>query len=76
MHIEKTAVLDFLRQQGREGDVPRAEQELPDQVDPHGDAGTLSKLGIDVHALLASLPESVRNQMPTELEERLGTFGV
>jgi hypothetical protein len=76
MQIDKDAVLDFLRSHGREAEVPQAGQELPDEVDPIRDAGLLSRLGIDVHELLAALPESVRNQMPTELEERLGTFGV
>jgi hypothetical protein len=76
MQIAKDAVLDFLRSHGREGDVPDAQRELPDEVDPNRDSGVLDRLGIDGHELLAALPESVRNVIPDELEERLGNFGV
>src|SRR5688572_7371962 len=53
MNIDKSTILDFLRQQGKEDQVAQAEQELPDQVDPERDGGLLSRFGIDVGDLLA-----------------------
>jgi DNA-directed RNA polymerase specialized sigma24 family protein len=74
MEIDKNTILDFLRQHGREDQVPQAERELPDQVDPERDSGLLSRFGIDVGELLAKLPEGLRDKIPGGLTDKLGGF--
>jgi hypothetical protein len=56
MQIDKQQILALLRDLGDQQHVHRAEQELPDQVDPQRDAGLLERLGLDPQDLLSRLP--------------------
>lgn len=55
MQIDKSQVLDLLRQQGDDSTVQQADQELPSTVDTEQHAGILSKLGLDPADLVAKL---------------------
>lgn len=55
MQIDKTQILDFLRNQGQGDTADRADRELPGTVDTDRDRGLLDRLGIDVQSLLGSL---------------------
>jgi hypothetical protein len=55
MEIPKEKILDLLRQRGDHDKAERADQELPDQVDPERDKGILDQLGIDPKDLLGNL---------------------
>jgi len=72
MKIDKDVVLDFLREHGREDQVPQASQELPDHVDPERDSGLLSRFGIDLQDLLAKLPGNLGDKLPGDLGGKLG----
>jgi hypothetical protein len=52
MQIDKSQILDLIRQHGQPDQAAQAEQELPDQVDTDQHAGLLSKYGIDIGELL------------------------
>ena len=52
MQLDKSTILDFLREQGQQDQASQAEQELPDQVDTDQDAGLLQKFGLDPQELL------------------------
>ena len=52
MEIPKDKILDMLKDQGK---VDQANQELPDQVDPERDSGTLEKLGLKPQDVLSKL---------------------
>ena len=56
MEIPKEKILDLLRQRGDNDKAERADQELPDRVDPERDRGILDQLGIDPQDLLGNLP--------------------
>ena len=53
MQIDKSMILDLLRERGQHGEAERAQQELPDQVDPERDAGMLSQFGLDPQDLMS-----------------------
>jgi hypothetical protein len=53
MQIDKSMILDMLRERGQEQEASRAEQELPDQVDTEQHASQLSKFGIDPSELMS-----------------------
>jgi hypothetical protein len=55
MEIPKDKILDLLKQRGEQDKAQRADQELPDSVDPERDQGLLERLGIDPQDLLGSL---------------------
>jgi hypothetical protein len=55
VEIPKEQVLDLLRRQGKADQAELASEELPDQVDPEGDSGLLSKYGIGPADLLGGL---------------------
>ena len=55
MQLDKSQVLDLLRQQGDDSTVQQADQELPSTVDTEQHAGILSKLGLDPADLVAKL---------------------
>jgi hypothetical protein len=55
VEIPKDKILDLLRQRGDNEKADKAEQELPDQVDPDRDRGLLEKIGIDPQDLLGNL---------------------
>jgi hypothetical protein len=47
MQIDKSTILDLLRQQGDDHRAEQAERELPDQVDPQADSSLLERFGIN-----------------------------
>ena len=53
MQLDKSMILDFLREQGQQQQAQDAEQQLPDQVDTEQHASLLSNLGVDIPTLLA-----------------------
>ena len=55
MEIPKDKILELLKEQGKDDQVGRADQELPDQVDPDRDADLLQKFGVDPKDLLSKL---------------------
>ena len=55
MEIPKDKVLELLRNRGEDDKAQQADQQLPDQVDPERDRGTLEQLGIDPQDLLGNL---------------------
>lgn len=54
MQIDKSQIIDFLRNQGDSQKADQASQELPDQVDTddQGHQNMLQKLGVDPGALM------------------------
>lgn len=61
MQIDKDQILEHLRSQGKTDEADKAQQELPDKVDPDDDShkSMLSKFGAD----------------PSELKDKLGGLG-
>ena len=55
MEIPKDKILDMLKEQGKGDQVEKADQELPDQVDPERDSGKLEKFGIKPHDVMGKL---------------------
>ncbi|WP_336921322.1 hypothetical protein [Aquipuribacter sp. SD81] len=55
MQIDKSQILDLLRQQGDHDKAQQADQELPQQVDTEQHGGLLQRLGLDPSDLLAKL---------------------
>ena len=55
MEIPKEKILELLRQRGEDDKAQKADQELPDQVDPERDKGILDRIGIDPQDLLGQL---------------------
>jgi hypothetical protein len=55
MQIDKSQIIELLKQQGDHDQAGQADSELPDQVDTDQHAGLLSKLGIDPSMLLGAL---------------------
>jgi len=55
MEIPKDQILQLLRDRGDDDQASRADQELPDQVDPERDSGLLAKFGIDPQELIGKL---------------------
>ena len=52
MQIDKSTIMDLLRERGQGDQAAQAEQELPDQVDTDQDAGLLQRFGLDPQELL------------------------
>jgi len=55
MQIDKSQILDLLRQQGKQDQAAQADQQLPDKVDPEQHRDLLSQLGIDPQELIGKL---------------------
>jgi len=55
MEIPKDKILDMLKEQGKGDQVEKADQELPDQVDPERDSGKLEKFGIKPQDVMGKL---------------------
>ena len=55
MQLDKSVILDFLREQGQQQQAQQAEQQLPDQVDTEQHASLLSNLGVDLPSLLSKV---------------------
>ncbi len=53
MQIDKSQILDMLKQQGKTSEAQQADQELPSQVDPQQHAGLLQKFGLNPQDLIA-----------------------
>jgi hypothetical protein len=53
VQLDKSMILDFLREQGKPQQAQEAESQLPDQVDTEQHASLLSNLGVDIPTLLA-----------------------
>jgi hypothetical protein len=53
MQLDKSMVLDFLKEQGHHQQAQDAEQQLPDKVDTEQHASLLSNLGVDLPTLLS-----------------------
>jgi hypothetical protein len=52
VQIDKSMVLDLLRERGQQDQASQAEQELPDQVDTDQHAGLLQRFGLDPQELM------------------------
>jgi hypothetical protein len=52
VQIDKSAILDLLRERGQQDQANQADQELPEQVDTDRDAGLLQRFGVDPQELL------------------------
>jgi hypothetical protein len=52
VQIDKSTILDLLRERGQQDQANQADQELPDQVDTDRDAGLLQRFGLDPQELL------------------------
>jgi hypothetical protein len=53
MQLDKSMIVDLLRQRGDQQTADQADQELPDQVDTDQHAGLLQRFGLDPAELLA-----------------------
>jgi hypothetical protein len=53
VEIDKSQILDLLRQQGKGDQASQAEQQLPDKVDPEQHSDLLSRFGIDPQELIS-----------------------
>jgi hypothetical protein len=53
MQLDKSMILDLLRQRGDQQKVDQADQELPDRVDTDQHAGLLERFGLNPGELLA-----------------------
>jgi hypothetical protein len=53
MQLDKSMILDFLKEQGQNQQAQEAEQQLPDKVDTEQHASLLSNLGVDIPTLLS-----------------------
>ncbi len=63
MQIDKSQILELLRNQGDHDKAAQADSELPDQVDTDRHAGILSKLGINPADLLGKLPGGLGDKL-------------
>jgi predicted PhzF superfamily epimerase YddE/YHI9 len=52
VQIDKSAILDMLREKGQQDQATQAEQQLPDQVDTDKNADLLQRLGINPREIL------------------------
>jgi hypothetical protein len=52
VQIDKSALLEVLRQRGEQDQASRAEQELPDEVDTDQHADLLQRFGLDPQELM------------------------
>lgn len=53
MQIDKSQIIDMLRQRGDQSQAAEAESQLPDQIDPQEHAGLLGKFGLDPQELIS-----------------------
>jgi hypothetical protein len=63
MQIPKEKIVELLRDRGQDDLADRADQQLPDQVDPEQHADVLSKLGIDQEELASKLPGGLGDKL-------------
>jgi hypothetical protein len=55
MQIDKSQIIEFLKERGHQDEAERAEQNLPDQVDTDEQGGLLAQHGISVRVLTDKL---------------------
>ena len=55
MEIDKGQIVEFLKSKGDHEQAAKAENDLPDKVDPEQDKGMLARFGIDPSELLGRL---------------------
>jgi len=55
MQIPKEQILDLLRNQGKDDQVGKADEELPDRVDTEKHSGLLEKFGLSPADVLSKL---------------------
>jgi len=55
VQLDKSMILDLLRQQGNGAQADQAQQELPDKVDTDQHAGLLEKFGLNPQDLIAKV---------------------
>lgn len=63
MNIDKSQILELLRNKGESDKAAQAEAQLPDQVDTEQHAGLLSQLGINPAELLGKLPGGLGDKL-------------
>jgi hypothetical protein len=63
MNIDKSQILELLRNKGDNDKTAQAEAQLPDQVDTEQHAGLLSQLGINPAELLGKLPGGLGDKL-------------
>jgi hypothetical protein len=63
MNIDKSQILELLRNKGDNDKAAQAEAQLPDQVDTEQHAGLLSQLGINPAELLGKLPGGLGDKL-------------
>jgi hypothetical protein len=63
MNIDKSQILELLRNKGDNDKAALAEAQLPDQVDTEQHAGLLSQLGINPAELLGKLPGGLGDKL-------------
>ncbi|MFC5268091.1 hypothetical protein ACFPJ1_38770 [Kribbella qitaiheensis] len=56
MRIDKSQIIDMLKNKGDHDKASQAESDLPDQVDTDQDKDKPDKLGIDPKDLIGTLP--------------------
>jgi predicted PhzF superfamily epimerase YddE/YHI9 len=52
VQLDKSMILDLLRERGQQDQATQAEQQLPDQVDTDQHAGLLQQFGLDPQELI------------------------
>ena len=52
MQLDKTMILDLLRERVQQDQASQADQQLPDQVDTDQQAGLLQQFGLDPQELI------------------------
>ena len=52
VQLDKSMILDLLRERGQQDQATQAEQELPDKVDTDQHANLLQKFGLDPQELI------------------------
>ena len=70
MQIDKDAIVNFLKEQGRHDDASRAAKELPAKVDHKEHADLLSRFGVDPAKLLAKLPGGIGDKVSGFLDDK------
>lgn len=52
MQLDKTQIIEFLKERGEHDKAQQAEQQLPDQVDTDQHGGLLAQHGVSVQELM------------------------
>lgn len=55
MQLDKEQIIEFLRTRGEAGKAEQADKELPQKVDTDEHGDLLSRLGVDIPALLGNI---------------------